>query len=694
MATFHVGLTMAGAISAGAYRAGVFDFLVEALEAWEKRKAELRAEGRPLEEWDVPSHDVVIPVMSGASAGGITGALGLVALADAAAEPMHDVVPEVGTVTATLPRLYNAWVSMPRFVSPAGSDLLGDKDLQALEKGKSVSSLLDTTLLTEIVDKSLRGIDTLQAPRPYLAAGLHLYLTHTNVRGVPYAVRFLNDQGLEQGYDMMCHADRVHYVVDGIGADTSFGSKWADPEPSRRISTSTLPGLNGQRALTEEWLNYAMAAVGSGAFPAGLSARLIQPMTVDDYTRRRWPLRHSSLGGGNFVLEPSFPPVLASDQASRVDYVTVDGGVINNEPFELARWTLMENPPEGNPRDPLEAKRAVIMIDPFPEAPDYDSTGDFDASLTAVIKSMMPTLKNQARFKPADAADALDETVYSRFLVAPRRKRHRDAKNLEMHAIACGLLGGFGGFLAKSFRAHDYQLGRLNAYLFLKDSFALPLSKGQRRQSVLEAGYGTAARVAKYRTKSADKQYPGDFYQIIPVLPGQPAAPVWPRVDGDTVKRMVERAIERADKVFANLRDNQSSRLIRWGASLGWKWLGRDRVAEFIHWTVKRDLIRRDQILGPSADQPDAVRRTMAALADPAYDLRTVGGIASKTGLTHEQVDTSLQVLRKLGVIWEGPRTEGGSQSFTLAERKPSGWKIWWGLRNASEWLNGPPAID
>src|SRR5271163_2793770 len=34
MATFKIGINMAGAVSAGAYTAGVLDFLIEALDAW------------------------------------------------------------------------------------------------------------------------------------------------------------------------------------------------------------------------------------------------------------------------------------------------------------------------------------------------------------------------------------------------------------------------------------------------------------------------------------------------------------------------------------------------------------------------------------------------------------------------------------------------------------------------------------
>ena len=55
----------AGAVSAGAYTAGVMDFLIETLHNWEQHR------GKP----GVPTHRVVIPVIGGASAGGMTGIL-------------------------------------------------------------------------------------------------------------------------------------------------------------------------------------------------------------------------------------------------------------------------------------------------------------------------------------------------------------------------------------------------------------------------------------------------------------------------------------------------------------------------------------------------------------------------------------------------------------------------------------------
>ena len=91
MASFKIGISMAGAISAGAYTAGVLDFLTEALDEWQKAKA--RGEL-------VPPHDVSIEVISGASAGGMCAAISTVMLQDDF-EHIHDT-----SKTGTTNRLY------------------------------------------------------------------------------------------------------------------------------------------------------------------------------------------------------------------------------------------------------------------------------------------------------------------------------------------------------------------------------------------------------------------------------------------------------------------------------------------------------------------------------------------------------------------------------------------------------------
>jgi hypothetical protein len=41
-------------------------------------------------------------------------------------------------------------------------------------------------------------------------------------------------------------------------------------------------------------------------------------------------------------------------------------------------------------------------------------------------------------------------------------------------ALQCATLAAFGGFFARGFRAHDYELGRRNCQKFLLDHFVFP----------------------------------------------------------------------------------------------------------------------------------------------------------------------------------------------------------------------------
>lgn len=85
---FNVGLTMAGAISAGAYTAGVFDFLIQALSEWEKTKTSAPE--------SVADHRCAITAISGASAGGMTAVLGAIGPGALDEEPTKMGIPSLG----------------------------------------------------------------------------------------------------------------------------------------------------------------------------------------------------------------------------------------------------------------------------------------------------------------------------------------------------------------------------------------------------------------------------------------------------------------------------------------------------------------------------------------------------------------------------------------------------------------------
>lgn len=93
------------------------------------------------------------------------------------------------------------------------------------------------------------------------------------------------------------------------------------------------------------------------------------------------------------------------------------------------------------------------MVAPFPEPPEFMPEGSPSPSVSAILRSLFPSLVNQARFRASELAPAVNERDFSRFLIAPPLRRiprtsdtQAPAQDMpqERLAIACGLLGGFG----------------------------------------------------------------------------------------------------------------------------------------------------------------------------------------------------------------------------------------------------------
>ena len=188
---------------------------------------------------------------------------------------------------------------------------------------------------------------------------------------------------------------------------------------------------------------------------------------------------------------------------------------MNNNPFDYAQYALMGDTEEVK-TDAKTADRAVIMVSPFPAPPAFLPDGAPPAELVSVLKALFPALIDQARFKPAELIPAMNPNDHSRFLIAPER----NIGDVEQrYAIACGLLGGFGGFLDEKFRAHDFQLGRRNCQEFLRSTFGVDAGN-----SVVAAPNGQAApTVNNQPAKIAVVPLLGD------ALP-EVALPPWPRM--------------------------------------------------------------------------------------------------------------------------------------------------------------------
>jgi hypothetical protein len=137
--------------------------------------------------------------------------------------------------------------------------------------------------------------------------------------------------------------------------------------------------------------------------------------------------------------------------------------------------------------------------------------------LASVIPRLLSAVLTQARFKPEELALALDKDVYSRFLIAPSPR------------IASGSLGGFGGFLSRRFREHDFMLGRRNCQKFLKTQLVL------RANNPLFDDWGDLKR---------DGTYQADTSEYLPVIPCVRSAkdevpkPAWPSYGQDDLEQL------------------------------------------------------------------------------------------------------------------------------------------------------------
>ena len=191
---------------------------------------------------------------------------------------------------------------------------------------------------------------------------------------------------------------------------------------------------------------------------------------------------------GAVAVQPSFPVPPPATWTT----LNVDGGVTDNDPFDLAHDLLASQNPAAqnghNPPTALAANCAVVTVAPFPASDKYNP--NFNPNTSANIWKMLGTLFgiliSQSRFQGESLASLMGGVSFSRFVVAPS-----DPGQTDGHALQCGLLGAFGGFLERGYRAHDFLLGRRNCQKFLMSQFCLPA-----QNPVIAAGLASAGAFA------------------------------------------------------------------------------------------------------------------------------------------------------------------------------------------------------
>lgn len=541
---FYVGLCMAGAVSAGSYTAGVVDYLLEALEEWEKRRGE---EG-------VPSHRVEIPVLGGASAGGMTSIITAAALKQGI---VHFDQPDPDNVLADHPEniLYHSWVDL------TGEDMFAKMlDTSDIKPGDIVSAL-NSGFIDRIAERAIRPKNaSWQSLPPYFSKNLKVFTTLSNLQGFEYNVAFRASRG-NSGYYMQVHNDYACFqITDELIEGPNKG--W--------MPLNFETGHNSQVAIN--------AAMATGAFPVGLKSRILTRETM------------------YVTANPWLEEVVKQNPIATEFYssLNVDGGMLNNEPFDRVRDVLMGITGQKDKSDYQSFNRfesTVLMIAPFPSS--KRAKISITHELLHVIGLTFSAMVSQMRSKISELVGALDNDCAGQYMIDPSRefKNEGTAKEESVQgdkAIACGALNGFSGFLNKEFRVHDYFLGRYNAKIFLRDYFTVPKSAIENNQ-IFRDGYA-------HSDLSKFKSTKDDCYQIIPVFDVDYTFPAfqfssgsnWPAIRWRDVVRFRGALKKRTEAVMLQIKKLTTMQRF-------WLWIGsrvilRRLITHSILVTIRKDL--------------------------------------------------------------------------------------------------------
>lgn len=475
--TFHLAITMAGAISAGAYTAGVIDYLFEVLEKWEKMKNDKKYKDL------VPRHKVVIDVMSGASAGGMTACIASLAVQRklhpiAAYHPKQASYDNISTAELKERkqenRLYNSWVNLT--ADDMIPQLLKTDDLSGVTNvtEKTFISGLNSKFIKQIANKTLilANQEPLEWP-PFVSPSLRTFVTLTNLDGFKKETKFA---GSSSGFFTYDHRDVALFSFDHAVSNPYDGSIDVDFNDETEKGNTDL---------------FVTAGMATGAFPVGLAYRT--------FSRHRKYIENNilltKLNDGKRIILSSNEVI----ERSQYKATFIDGGTIDNEPFDLTGFLLKTrvtaSGQEFKTHTPGTFNSTVLMVDPFPseerERIRYNGN-ESPFSVIGAVTKLFSTVRTQSLLKREDLEKVVNKSDSSCFMISPRRREAECDPIDGSLAIACGSLNGFGGFLDKDFRKHDFYLGRINCKSFLQKHFSISHSEAQQNPIFAESYADTA----------------------------------------------------------------------------------------------------------------------------------------------------------------------------------------------------------
>jgi predicted acylesterase/phospholipase RssA len=549
---FYLGICMAGAVSAGAYTAGVMDYLLEALEAYEEVR------GTP----GFPKHKVEIPVMGGASAGGMTAIINAATLQQ---QIHHFDKPDANLLKERKDNiLYHSWVDL------TNEDMFS-KMLETNDIDGTVASALNCAFIDHVAKRVLEpedraSINWRKELPSFLSPRLKVFTTLSNLGGFTYDVNF-NATGLvsDHPYYMQIHQDYACFELTTDKSAVVMNPGW--------MPLNIETGTNAPIAM--------QAAMATGAFPVGLKARKVT--------------RPKEIVENNALFDKDIAPAIKVN-VDPYESLNVDGGMINNEPFDKVRKVLIAVSKQDDPQvyeNYNTFNSTVVMVAPFPSSKPQDIK--LVDKLMNVVGLTLSAMISQMRAKPARLVDAIDNNCAGQFLIDPSREfTQTNGVKLDIqgeHAIACGALGGFSGFLNKEFRVHDYFLGRYNCKIFLRDYFTIP-DEAKNTNPIFSEGYADIDQ-DKYRSHTKERGW-----QIIPIVKDDidynfPALKFssghsWPSQKWEAISRFYRPLKVRVEAIILNL--VKYAPLVKFALWIGCRVILRRMLAKAALNTIKDEL--------------------------------------------------------------------------------------------------------
>ncbi|PTB96190.1 hypothetical protein C9994_08415 [Marivirga lumbricoides] len=469
--TFHLGLTMAGAVSGGAYTGGVMDYFFEVLDKWEKAKEEglISKKGKKYDADTLPQHNVIIEVMGGTSAGGMATIMSAIYALNNKINPVFSP-PNTNAKTNNI--FYDTWVNM---LDGTGNKNTLQKALSTEDlKDNKIYSLLNSNFIDQLAEEAFQTLNSIDRPN-YISPDLEMLITHSMHRGIPLTVDFpnnlYNEDSLKNPPDSTTYE---HFLISHFKYNYE-GDHYFDLDPT-----------------DEELINkLRKTAKATGAFPIGLRYREFDsndfsPSYLESSLRRIITDKHDQ---ANPLFDGNKAPVWHTKTIDVMrDYQTtsMDGGAINNEPYgevlEVLKkrtngsyvWKQDEN--SENPQDHHEYQKAgVVMIDPFPDTVDDDKEYEHPEDMFGIIFKIIKTLWNQSKVKRKEMRQQYVNKAFKGTIFPVKRYiQNNESLGKFEYPLACATLEAFGGFLDKSFREHDFFLGRDNARNFIRAIFSMP----------------------------------------------------------------------------------------------------------------------------------------------------------------------------------------------------------------------------